>query len=86
MLSNGLTIEDSLCHMTEAAKMSHLKNHTKIPCPVQDVLDDSRENGEVYSAFGIQCAYGVPEEVERLEVLPLKDLLMVPKTKPVTTS
>lgn len=51
---------------------------------VKDVLDDLREHGEVYSAFDIQYAYVVSETGELLGVLPLRDLLLVPKDRSIT--
>lgn len=51
---------------------------------VSDVLDDLRAHGDVYSAFDIQYAYVVSESGQLLGVLPLRDLLLVPKIKPVT--
>jgi magnesium transporter len=51
---------------------------------VKDVLDDLREQGEVYSDYVIQYAYVVSEGGELLGVLRLRDLLLAPKNKPVT--
>ncbi|MBC8177924.1 MAG: magnesium transporter [Desulfobacteraceae bacterium] len=51
---------------------------------VKDVLDDLREQGEVYSDYVIQYAYVVSEGGELLGVLRLRDLLLAPTNKPVT--
>ncbi|MBW1782533.1 MAG: magnesium transporter, partial [Deltaproteobacteria bacterium] len=51
---------------------------------IKDVLDDLREHGEVYSDYDIQYAYVVSEQGKLLGVLRLRDLLLVPKNKPVT--
>lgn len=50
---------------------------------VRDVLDDLREHGEVYSDYAIQYAYVVSEDGALLGVLPLRDLLLAPKNKPI---
>ena len=51
---------------------------------IKDVLDDLREHGDVYSDYVIQYAYVVSEEGELLGVLPLRDMLLAPKNKPVS--
>ena len=51
---------------------------------VRDVLDDLREHGEIYSDYAIQYAYVVAEAGRLLGVLRLRDLLLAPKSKPLT--
>jgi len=51
---------------------------------VKDVLDDLRDHGEVYSDYAIQYAYVVAEAGQLLGVLRLRDLLLAPKSKPLT--
>ena len=51
---------------------------------VKDVLDNLRDQGEVYSDYLVQYAYVVSEEGGLLGVLRLRDLLLAPKNRPVT--
>lgn len=52
---------------------------------VEDVLDDLREHAEQYAAYEVQYAYVVDQAKRLLGVLRLRDLLLSPKSRAVTT-
>ena len=51
---------------------------------VRDVLDDLRAQGEQYSDYDIQYAYVVSKSGALIGVLRLRDLLMAPRSKPIS--
>ncbi len=50
---------------------------------VSDVLDDLRENAELYSDFGVQYAYALNEQGSLVGVLRLRDLVLAPSSAPL---
>ncbi len=51
---------------------------------VKDVLEDLQKHGETYSDYEIQYAYVVSDLDKLIGVLRLRDLLLAPKTKPIS--
>ncbi len=50
---------------------------------INDVLEDLRQHGEVYSDYDIQYAYVISDTGKLIGVLRLRDLLLAPKSRPI---
>jgi magnesium transporter len=67
--AGGLMITEYLSYT------SHMK--------INDVLEDLRQHGEVYSDYDIQYAYVISDTGKLIGVLRLRDLLLAPKSRPI---